>query len=85
MPARIAVVEIEIADHRGVDEAGRFRRQPVAVEQHAAGIFAGRLAGRQAPADLRWLAVVRTQAAAERVDQALGGGVAGRLIKVVER
>ena len=28
---------------------------------------------------------MRAQAAAERIDQALGGGVAGRLIKVVER
>jgi hypothetical protein len=54
----IAIIEIEIADHRAVNEGGGFGREPIAKTQDAARKFARGFILRQSSADLRWLTVI---------------------------
>ncbi len=82
--ARIAVVEIEIADHRGVDERGRLERRLPAVTEDGARALARGLAGGKPQPDPGGLAVGRAERAAERIDQPLRGGMYGILRQVLE-
>jgi hypothetical protein len=77
MAAGIAIVEIEIADHCGVDERRSFRRHELAEAQYAACVFAGCLSVGEPPADLRRIAIVRADRAPKRIDQPLAGRMNG--------
>jgi hypothetical protein len=59
MPTRIAVIEVEIANHRAVDERGDLERRLATVADHSASILTGSLPLRDAAADLGRLAVTR--------------------------
>jgi hypothetical protein len=63
--ARIAIIEIEIANHRRIDKRRAFHRQPVSKIEDSARIFPRRLTARQSPADLRRLAIVSADSTTE--------------------
>jgi hypothetical protein len=75
MPSGITVVEIEIPDHRCVDESHSFGGQSLPETQNAAGILIRNLTGCQPSADLRRLTVVGPESTSEGIDQTLCGSV----------
>jgi hypothetical protein len=84
MPARIAIVEVEIANHRSVDEGGNLQRRLPAMADDMARIPACRLPLCDSPTDLRRLAIMRAQCAAERVDQPLRRRLYGSCVQVLK-
>jgi hypothetical protein len=65
---RITVIEIEIADHRRVDESRSFGGQSLPETQDAARILIRNLTGCQSSADLRRFTVVGAERASEGID-----------------
>src|SRR5690349_22266607 len=84
MAAGKAIVEVEVPNHRAVDERRCFSRQRVTEAERATGVFARRLSGREPSADLCRLAIMSADSTAERIDQPLDRGVHGFGAQVLE-
>ena len=81
--SRIAVVEIEIPNHRRIDKGRGLRWQPVPKTKNVARILARDLTGCQSPADLRRLTVIGPERAAKGIDQPLRRGMHALIGQVV--
>src|SRR5262249_33446702 len=84
MPSGIAVIEIEVPNHRRIDESCRFGRQLVTETKNTAGILAGELTVCQPPADLRRLAVIVPERTAQGIDEPLPRGMHAIIVQIAE-
>jgi hypothetical protein len=71
MASGIAVVEIEVAYHRAIDERRGLGGNLLTETENAAGVFPGSLAMSKPSTNLRRLTVVRADGAAKGIDQPL--------------